>query len=412
MQFIAEIFLSCREYTCKKIYSEVRKLTRYKKRKIIGTVKFCALILIPLCAAFVGREASDIRRAAEKLNNINLGKGEERAVDIAAQPEYHKSSENDMEDILGGGNIISEGYGAEEEKSDEKLGIKLENPMDMVSENAGDKPYPTEWYETGDVIRTTYGYYSGTSFFDLDKCGQVNNKTYIPNDTLYSESLCLPNFTISNTDEPQVLIYHTHTTESFEPYVREHYDTSFNYRSTDETKNIVMVGDAIQAELEAKGIGVIHAWSIHDYPSYNGSYDRSRETIVPILEQYPSIKVALDIHRDAISGDGFIYQPYVEIDGKEAAQIMIISGCDDGTLGMPEYMKNFHFACSLQQQIEGDFSGLTRPILFDYRHYNQDLTTGSLLIEVGSHGNTLEQVQYSGQLIGRSLAELLLSLRE
>ena len=91
---------------------------------------------------------------------------------------------------------------------------------------------------------------------------------------------------------------------------------------------------------------------------------------------------------------------------------MIISGCDDGTLGMPEYIKNFHFACSLQQQIEGDFAGLTRPILFDYRHYNQDLTTGSLLIEVGSHGNTLEQVQYSGQLIGQSLAQLLLSLRE
>ena len=395
-----------------KRYFEVRKLTRYKKRKIMGIVKFCALILIPLGASFVGGKASEIRQAAEKLNNISLGKGGEKIVDIAAQPEYHKSSENDMKDILSGEDILSEGYGVQEEKSDEKSGVKLESPLEMVSDDAGDKPYPTQWYENGDVIRTTYGYYSGTSFFDLDKCGQVNNKTYWSNDDLYNESLCLPNFTISNTSEPQVLIYHTHTTESFEPYVREHYDTSFNYRSTDETKNVVMIGDAIQAELEAKGIGVIHARTIHDYPSYNGSYDRSRETIIPILEEYPSIKVALDIHRDAISGDGFIYQPYVEINGREAAQIMIISGCDDGTLGMPEYIKNFHFACSLQQQIEGDFAGLTRPILFDYRHYNQDLTTGSLLIEVGSHGNTLEQVQYSGQLIGQSLAQLLLSLRE
>ena len=386
-------------------------MTRYKKRKIMGTLKFCALIFIPLIVTFIGGKASEIRQTAEKLNNISLGKREEKIVDIAEQPEYHKSSENDMKDILSGEDILSEGYGAKEE-SDENSGVKLENPLDMDSENQGDKPYPTEWYESGDVIRTTYGYYSGTSFFDLDKCGQVNNKTFWSNDDLYNESLCLPNFTISNTSEPQVLIYHTHTTESFEPYVREHYDTSFNYRTTDETKNIVMVGDAIQAELEAKGIGVIHARTIHDYPSYNGSYDRSRETIVPILEEYPSIKVVLDIHRDAISGDGFIYQPYAEIDGKEAAQIMIISGCDDGTLGMPEYIKNFHFACRLQQQIESDYEGLTRPILFDYRHYNQDLTTGSLLIEVGSHGNTLEQVQYSGQLIGRSLAELLLSLRE
>ena len=91
---------------------------------------------------------------------------------------------------------------------------------------------------------------------------------------------------------------------------------------------------------------------------------------------------------------------------------MIISGCDDGTLDMPNFMKNFHFASSLQQQLESDTPGLTRPILFDYRKYNQDLTTGSLLIEVGSHGNTLEQVQYSGQLFGRSLARLLKTLKK
>ena len=91
---------------------------------------------------------------------------------------------------------------------------------------------------------------------------------------------------------------------------------------------------------------------------------------------------------------------------------MIISGCDDGTLDMPDYIKNFHFACTLQQQMETDYAGLTRPILFDYRHYNQDLTTGSLLIEVGSHCNTLEQVQYSGQLIGRSLSRTLNSVKE
>ncbi len=106
------------------------------------------------------------------------------------------------------------------------------------------------------------------------------------------------------------------------------------------------------------------------------------------------------------------YQPVVAIDGEEASQIMIISGCDDGTLGMPNFMKNFHFACRLQERLENDYAGLTRPILFDYRHYNQDLTTGSLLIEVGSHGNTLEQSQYAGQLIGSSLGRLLNSMKE
>jgi stage II sporulation protein P len=116
------------------------------------------------------------------------------------------------------------------------------------------------------------------------------------------------------------------------------------------------------------------------------------------------------VHRDAISGEGYAMQPVAEINGKKAAQIMIISGCDDGTMGMPNYMQNFHFACLLQQQMETDYPTLTRPILFDYRKYNQDLTTGSLLIEVGSHGNTLEQAAYAGELFGKSLARVLKEL--
>ena len=90
---------------------------------------------------------------------------------------------------------------------------------------------------------------------------------------------------------------------------------------------------------------------------------------------------------------------------------MIISGCDDGTMDMPDYMYNFRFASMLQQNMESNYAGLTRPILFDYRKYNQDLTKGSLLIEVGSHGNTLEQARYAGELIGKSLADVLGSLK-
>ena len=175
---------------------------------------------------------------------------------------------------------------------------------------------------------------------------------------------------------------------------------------------MVSVGDAITEQLEAAGIGVIHDATIHDYPSYNGSYDRSAETVRKNLAQYPSIKVVLDIHRDAIQQENTLVQPIVEVNGKEAAQVMIISGCDDGTMNMPNYMQNFHFACLLQGNMESMFPGLTRPILFDYRHYNQDLTTGSLLMEVGTHGNTLEQAQYAGELIGKALAQTLLKLQK
>lgn len=389
-------------------------MTRHKRRKVIGIVKFCVLLTLPVVVAAVFKGASGLKSVLSQTNGFSAEKTPSAAVSAENNEEMSVISRDfsgEPDDILSGSVILSEGYGFNEEVAEK--GVKLVSPLEMVSSTPGDKPYPSEseWVAGGDIIRNTYTPYSGNAFFDLEKCGQVNNKTSISNEKLMEESRYLPNFTISDTSEPQVLIYHTHTTESFEPYVRENLDANFNYRTTDETKNVVMIGDAIQAELEAQGIGVIHVRTIHDYPSYNGSYDRSRASIVPILEQYPTIKVALDIHRDAIAGENYAYQPYVEIDGKEAAQIMIISGCDDGTLGMPDYMKNFHFACNLQQKLEGDNPGLTRPILFDYRHYNQDLTTGSLLIEVGSHGNTLDQVQYSGQLIGRSLGELLNSMK-
>ncbi len=306
--------------------------------------------------------------------------------------------------------FISKGYGAEAETDPTETFAESANAPAV---DAGPKPYPETWNLTGGTVETvTFIPYSGTRFFNLVQAGQVQNLSSHSNEALYAESKLRPAFDIAKNGEPQVLIMHTHTTETFEPYERDHFDAGFNYRTTDSSKNMVMVGDAIAAQLEAAGIAVIHDGTIHDYPSYTGSYERSAQTVKAILEQYPSIKVVLDIHRDAISKEGVITQPVVEINGKKAAQVMIISGCDDGTMGMPNYMQNFRFACLLQQQMESDYAGLTRPILFDYRKYNQDLTTGSLLIEVGSHGNTLEQAQYAGELIGASLARTLSGLSE
>ncbi|MBQ4465568.1 MAG: stage II sporulation protein P [Oscillospiraceae bacterium] len=311
--------------------------------------------------------------------------------------------------------FLSSGFGEDftEETESTEVFFPSEGEIITPSPDAGPKPYPTKWDLTGGTVeKMSYGRYSGTQYFDLRTCGQVRNETSHANEELYDESLHKPDFTIARTTVPQVLIMHTHTTECFEPYERDAYDANFNYRTTDPALNICRVGDAIAEQLENAGIGVIHDTTIHDYPSYTGSYERSRRTVQAILDAHPSIKVVLDIHRDAIGGNGVIKQPTVRIDGKKAAQVMIISGCDDGTMGMPDYMKNFRFACMLQQQMESDYEGLTRPILFDYRHYNQDMTTGSLLIEVGTHGNTLEQVVYSGELIGKSLSRTLIRLED
>ena len=276
--------------------------------------------------------------------------------------------------------------------------------------DVGAEPYPKTLESRDGVIKAmTYGFYSGTDYVNLDGGGQVRNCSDIAGETLLDESRRGYDVTVTADGTPQILIMHTHETESYEPYTRDFYDSSFTSRTTDDEKNMAAVGDAIAAELEKSGIGVIHDVTKHDYPSYNGSYDRSRETVQAILEENPTIKVVLDIHRDAIEReDGTRIAPTAEINGKNAAQVMIISCCDDGSGRLPHYMSNFRFASALQQQLESDFEGLTRPVLFDDRFYNQDLTAGSLLIEVGGHANSIDEAVYSGKLIGKSLSNLFL----
>ena len=222
-----------------------------------------------------------------------------------------------------------------------------------------------------------------------------------------------PEVTLPQTDEPLVLILHTHATESFEPADADVYDTRSGWRDTDNTNNMVRVGAELAATLEAEGIGVIHDTTQHDYPSYNGSYDRSAQTIARVLEEYPSIQVILDVHRDGIQqADGTVLKPVAEIDGKKAAQLMIISGCDDGTVGLPNWEQNLQFAAAITDQVEQDYPGLMRPIFFAYRKYNMDVTPCSLLLEFGSNGNTLEEACTTARLVGSSIAKVIRSMQE
>ena len=238
--------------------------------------------------------------------------------------------------------------------------------------------------------------------------GHLKNTTKLKNEQVQKELDKPLELGITQTDEPQVLIVHTHATEAYEPVNSESYDTRGTWRDTDNTNNMVQVGNRIADELTAKGIGVIHDDTQHDYPTYNGAYERSAKTVQGWLEKYPSIKVVLDVHRDAIQPeDDTIVKAVAIIDGRKAAQVMIITGCDDGTMNVPDWAYNLRFAASLQSTAEAKYEGLMRPIFFCYRKYNMDLTRGSILLEFGSHGNTLKEAEYSGELIGKALAELL-----
>lgn len=208
----------------------------------------------------------------------------------------------------------------------------------------------------------------------------------------------------------QVLIMHTHTCESYLDADVGYFFDSFYPRSTDNNFNVTQVGEAITQELKKAGIGVIHDTTTHDYPSYNGSYDRSLETIQSYLEKYPDIKVVLDIHRDAIGTETNKIKPTFTYNGKKGAQIMIMAGYDeDGSLDFPQWNYNLRFALRLQSTTETMFPGMTRPMDFGNFAYNMNVNTGSLLVEFGTDGNTLDEAIYSGKLFGQSMAKVLQS---
>lgn len=243
--------------------------------------------------------------------------------------------------------------------------------------------------------------------------GFLKNCTSLSPQKIKDTAAQKPNFNIKADGSIEVLIMHTHATESYQDKVSPWFDKDYAARSTDNSRNMTSVGDRIEQELKKAGIGVIHDRTLHDYPSYNGSYERSAVTVKRILKENPTIKIVLDVHRDAIQPDADnMISPVTTIEGKRAAQVMIISGCDNGKLNMPNYLENLKFSAMLQYEMESKYKTLTRPILFDYRKYNQDLTTGSILIEVGGHANTTDEAQYSGELIGKALVSGLLKLKK
>ena len=215
---------------------------------------------------------------------------------------------------------------------------------------------------------------------------------------------------LSEEEGPQVLIVHTHGSEAYTMPPGEEYEASSECRTTDCNYNVVRVGDEIAAALEEAGISVIHDATLHDYPQYSGAYDRSLATINSYLEQYPSISFVLDIHRDAISdGEGNMYKVVSNVAGVNAAQMTFVIGTDGGGLEHPNWRENLKLAAAVQQNLLDDYPTLMRPITVRNSRYNQHVTTGSLLVEMGAAGNSLDEALLSARLLGQALAETILA---
>lgn len=210
-----------------------------------------------------------------------------------------------------------------------------------------------------------------------------------------------------NSGGPQVLIIHTHGTEAYTMPQGQEYEPSDNHRTLDTACNMIRVGDEMAQVLSDAGISVLHDRSLYDYPSYSGSYNRSLASIESYLKKYPSISFVLDIHRDAVEDANGNEYKLLSAEEPRAAQMEFVLGSNGGGLQHDKWRENLKLACAVQETILAEYPTLMRPIVVRSSRYNQHMTTGSLLLEVGTAGNSLDEALVSARIFAEAFAKTI-----
>lgn len=230
------------------------------------------------------------------------------------------------------------------------------------------------------------------------------NGVQVRNETSYglTEEMLKPDIAVNNEN---VLIFHTHTCESYTPSEQFQYTQTGTYRTTDLNYSVARVGTELKNQLDSYGYNVLHDKTYHDYPAYNGSYGRSLTTVENILKQNTNTDVVIDLHRDAI-GD-YSYAPTVQIGEEQAAQLLFVIGSDGGGLEHANWNQNLKFAIKVQEKANELYPGLFKPIILRNSRYNQHLAKGACIIEVGATGNTMEQCLNSMKYLAKVMSEVM-----
>jgi len=211
------------------------------------------------------------------------------------------------------------------------------------------------------------------------------------------------------TDAPTVLIVHTHSSEAYTQTAGFTYAESDPLRTLTQEQSVVRVGAEMAEVLRERGISVVHDTSYNDYPDYNGAYTRTGGKIQKWLEQYPSISVVLDVHRDAVmNADGTPRRTVTTLqNGETAAQLMLVVGTDQGGTHHPNWQANLSWALKVQALLERENENLCRNLDLRTERFNQHYTAKSMLVEVGNTGNTLPEALAAARVFAGTLADLI-----
>ena len=266
----------------------------------------------------------------------------------------------------------------------------------------------TQYAETRNDVQLAQSTNTQTEVVTPNPISENYNVQYgnvkIKNQTTYNltEDILKPDIKIDNKN---IVIFHTHSCESYTSSEKYPYTQTGNFRTTDLKYTVTQVGSELENYLKKYNLNVVHDTSYHDYPSYTGSYTRSLKTVENILQTTPS-DIIIDLHRDAI-GSRADYAPTVKIGDDYAAQIMFVIGTNEGGLYHPNWNQNLKFAVKVQQKAEEMYPGLFKPMMVTKSRYNQHTGKYANIMEVGATGNTLEQCLTSMKYLSAVLNEVM-----
>lgn len=323
-----------------------------------------------------------------------------------------KSLNNGLKNILVAELSVFSTY--EQEKAEEKKEEKTIESMEVTEKENNDSVEITENHtdeisDSKNIEEETIVENVQTNVIENNNRKDVYTDIYksvkIKNESKYSltEDMVTPNIDFSNKKD--IIIFHTHTCESYKKVVGMQYNETGSYRTLDKEYSVVRVGTELSNYMAVKGYNVIHDSTYHDYPAYTGSYNRSLVTVNNLLSVYNSVDLVLDIHRDAL-GNNDNYAPCVKIGDDVVAQIMFVIGSDGGGLAHSNWNNNLKLAIKIQEKGNELYPGLFKPIILRNSRYNQHARNGAMIVEVGATGNTIEQCNASMKYFSEVLEQV------
>ena len=288
--------------------------------------------------------------------------------------------------------------------------IVEENTANVEEENnnASEENGQSETAQNGEALQSI-GINKDWTVTEVDNSG-VNPRytdeykgVFINNGTNYqlTQEMLTPDVEVNKN---KVVIYHTHTCESYTPTEQYQYTASGNFRTIDLNFSVSRVGDELEKWLSTYGCTVIHDRTYHDYPAYNGSYSRSLVTAQNVLSTNQDADIVIDLHRDAIADE--TYGPRVKIGDEYVSQLMFVIGTDGANSAHTNWLQNLKFAIKVQQKANELYPGLFKPIILRNSEYNQHVAKAACIIEVGSTGNTLEESMGAMKYLARIIEEM------